>query len=65
MSPRYRAEKFVAPGGWAVVIESDDYTEVDAVASDLLMAPGARGVRVVDTARDPEALDPVVWSLTR
>ncbi len=61
---RYRVEQFlVAFGGWALVVQSDDYAAVDAVASDLL-AVGARGVRIVDTARDPER-DAVVWEVTR
>lgn len=60
---RYRAEELLH-GGWVLVTESDDFVVANAAANDLLRTK-ARGVRVVDTHRDPETHDQVVWALTR
>ncbi len=61
---RYQVESFLPPSGWVVMTESDDYFVADDAARALLWA-GARRVRVLDTTRDPETADRVVWSLTR
>ena len=59
---RYRAEREYPDLGWLLVVETDSYAKASATC-DLVRNAYECPVRIVDTTRDPDRLDPVVLEI--